>query len=157
LYRTIGEELSDQQALQVFDLYLEYFEENWRPFDDVIPCLEDLKVNGKRLGIISNGDDEQQIRKLKKVGVIEYFDTIVTSGRAGRSKPDPAIFEYACREADCPPEACVYVGDDLEVDILSCQSCRMRGKWINRNGVSSERHEVVTISRLTELKDIIRR
>ena len=113
LYRTIGENISDKAANEVFELYIDYFEENWYPFNDVILCLESL--SGNRLGIITNGDEEQQRKKLRKIGIIDYFDVIVTSSRAGKSKPDPIIFEYACQEAGCSPEESLYVGDDLKV------------------------------------------
>lgn len=39
-----------------FNNYLELYKRNWSAFEDVIPCLLQLKQQGFRLGIISNGD-----------------------------------------------------------------------------------------------------
>lgn len=135
VFHTLGESISDRKANEVFQRYLAFFEDNWRPFDDVLPCLDSLK--GSRLGIISNGDEDQQRRKLDKMGIADDFEIVVTSGKAGKAKPDPIIFEYACREAGVKPEESVYVGDNLKVDIWGCRSHNMKGIWINR-GESSD-------------------
>ncbi|WP_199624816.1 HAD family hydrolase [Paenibacillus alkalitolerans] len=151
LYETTGEYVSDQRAIQVFDRYVEYFEDSWRAFDDVLSCLDSLK--GFRLGIISNGDEIQQKKKLEKLGIYDYFEVVVTSGRVGKAKPDPFIFEFACREACVRPEESFYVGDNLKVDILGCGTYNMKGIWINRDNLSDEGTGVITISSLKELKD----
>jgi putative hydrolase of the HAD superfamily len=49
--------LSDDTAENVFNNYLKIYENNWKAFSDVIPCLKQLY--GYKLGIISNGDLEQ--------------------------------------------------------------------------------------------------
>lgn len=153
LFNGTGETITDKQAHQFFDLYLGYFEDSWRAFDDVLPCLESL--SGYRLGIITNGDESQQIKKLEKIGIADFFEVVVTSGKTGRSKPDPYIFESACREASVKPEQSIYVGDNLKVDILGSQSSNMKGIWINRDGISDEGHKVTSIACLTELKELL--
>ena len=45
-------ELQDNEAAEHFQFYLKSFENNWRPFEDVIPFLQNLQ--GNRLGIITN-------------------------------------------------------------------------------------------------------
>jgi FMN phosphatase YigB (HAD superfamily) len=41
-----------------FRLYRRYYEVNLLPYDDVLPCLNELE--GRRLGIMSNGDLKEQ-------------------------------------------------------------------------------------------------
>lgn len=50
--------LSDNTAENIFNNYLKIYESSWEPFDDVFSCLQ--KLDGYKLGIISNGDLEQQ-------------------------------------------------------------------------------------------------
>jgi putative hydrolase of the HAD superfamily len=151
VFQSVNEFISDQKANRIFDQYLEYFEDNWHAFDDVIPCLEGL--TDYRLGIISNGDENQQRKKLERMGIANYFEVIITSGRIGKAKPDPFIFEYACSEACVTSEESLYIGDNLKVDILGCQSSNMKGIWLNRNNLSDEGNEVISISSLKSLKD----
>lgn len=124
----------DAQAGEMFQTYLSHFEDAWKPFDDVIPCLDRLREYD--LGIISNGDPDQQRAKLRKLGILHYFGTIVTAGDAGAAKPDPRIFEFACSAASKSPSACFYVGDDWTTDIAPCARIGMKGIWLNRRGES---------------------
>jgi len=128
LFRIVKIELSDQDAEFEFRSYLSFYRNNWKAFDDVIPCLNQL--GDVQLGIISNGDYEQQIDKLKTVGLIDYFATIVTSGEAGYSKPDKRIFIEACNRVSKAPSECYYVGDDFRIDILGSNAAGMKGKSI---------------------------
>jgi putative hydrolase of the HAD superfamily len=140
----------DDEAYAAYLIYLRNYENNWKPFDDVIPCLERLK--GYRLGIISNGDLTQQKLKLEKLGIAHYFEIIVTSGDIGVAKPHVKIFEIACQRAGVKPYDCFYIGDNLETDILPCKAIGMKGIWLNRRNDRTEIDDVITINTLFELK-----
>jgi putative hydrolase of the HAD superfamily len=144
--------LDDVEAQQKFDIYKRKYEENWKAFDDVVPCLEDLK--DYRLGIISNGDLKQQTFKLEKIGIKDFFEIIVTAGDIGVSKPDTKILEIACKRAGKKPEDCLYIGDDLKTDILPCGNINMKSIWLNRQGESTGIKGVATIESLSELRTL---
>ena len=82
--------LSEAEADAIFETYLHFYEESWILFPDVEDCLNEL--SRRHLGIISNGDAVQQKQKLNALGIADRFATIVISGEAGLTKPDPAIF-----------------------------------------------------------------
>lgn len=115
-------------------------------FDDVIPCLELLK--DCRLGIITNGDSIQQRQKLEQLGIQAYFQTVVVSGDIGVSKPNPEIFIEACKIASVRPEECLFIGDNLAVDILASEKIGMRGIWLNRNNDDSHLRTIRSLSEL---------
>jgi putative hydrolase of the HAD superfamily len=120
------------EALEaIFSKYLEHFEESWSAYDDVILVLDTLKSH--RLGIISNGETDQQIKKLACVGIQEYFEVIVTSHDIGVSKPDIEIFKKAANKAGVPVGSCTYIGDDLEKDAIAANKAGMDAYWLNRN------------------------
>src|SRR6266508_3993506 len=50
--------LSDDEADRVIETYIAAYEAGWSLFADVIPCLD--RLSGCRLGVISNGQGEQQ-------------------------------------------------------------------------------------------------
>lgn len=131
-----GIAIRSEDAELAFKDYLREYEQNWRLFDDAMPCLECLKKE-HRLGIISNGDLEQQLYKLEKMQIRDYFDIVVASGDIGVSKPDRRIFEIACEKGGVRPNQAYYIGDDFKIDIIACQDAGMKGIWANRNNVVS--------------------
>lgn len=144
--------LSDEEAAEKFQVYLENYEKNWMIFDDVITCLK--KLEDDKLGIISNGDLEQQIYKLERLGIKSCFDIFVTAGDTGIAKPNIKIFEIACDRAGKEPQQCYYIGDEIETDILACQKIGMSGIWINRKNKPTNKF-VKQISSLDKLKEAL--
>ena len=98
------------------------------PFDDVVPGLTRLKEKF-RLGSVSNG-----FADLDVIGLAHHFETSVAAYRFGRAKPDPAIFHAACDALAVKPCEAVYVGDDIDLDVLGAANAGMRTVWINRFG-----------------------
>ncbi|HSR22325.1 MAG TPA: HAD family hydrolase [Candidatus Eisenbacteria bacterium] len=89
------------------------------------PGHRDLLLEAGRLGLrrvlVSNTDwvsDEDWVRwRMAERGLDGLLDDVVTSYSAGRRKPDRSIFDRALTLAGCPPEACVYVGDNEAKDV----------------------------------------
>ncbi len=146
----LGAEDKDGSAFQA---YLAHYEREWALFDDVLPCLDAL--NGAPLGIISNGNGDQQRRKLHHLGLADRFVCVVISEDLGVWKPNPEIFRAACKEAGASPEDCVYVGDSLLVDARASQAAGMRGIWLNRNSLPASNAGVPVIRSLSELPTLI--
>jgi len=153
IFSLIGQRISDKEAEKRFQTYLRIYEESWEPFDDVIPCLKELKKY--KLGIISNGDQEHQIMKLKSMKILNNFDIIVTAGETGFAKPDLKIFQIACERAKVSPSDCCYIGDDYKNDILPCRKIGIKGIWLNRDAEKYEQKEINIIFSLKELKDML--
>ncbi len=141
--------LLEEEADANFRVYLSYYEDQWTLFDDVLACLDALA--GHRLGIISNGNAEQQKRKLHRLGIGDRFSTIVISEDLGVWKPNPEIFREACKQASEKPHDCLYVGDDFARDAQASLAAGLRGIWLNRNQLPVPKAGVSVISTLTEL------
>lgn len=150
LFMLPGIELSDEVAESIFSNYLAIYQDNWTPFRDVIPCLQ--QISRHKLGIISNGDFMQQSLKLEKMGIKKYFQIIITSGEIGIAKPNTMLFDIACKKVNEFPQNCYYIGDDLKLDILPCNEIGMKGIWINRKNGQTDIDGVKTISSLEDLK-----
>ena len=148
LFGPAGVSLTDDEADAVFGTYLHHYEQSWRPFPDVAACLD--RLGGFPLGIISNGDRDQQHRKLESIGVRERFAHVLTSAEAGVAKPDAAIFHEACRRAGCAPRDSIYVGDRLETDAIG-EDAGLHGIWLDRSGSGRRAGEIASISSLDEL------
>lgn len=69
--------------------------------------------------IITNGPADMQWAAIHKVGIRDYFKTIVVSGDADVAvrKPNPRIFHLACERLGVKAEETLMIGDNVEADI----------------------------------------
>jgi len=128
-------ELTDEEADSRYRVFIGEYESLTRAYEDAAPCLENLAE--ERLGIISNGVRDQQIGKLNRAGLLQYFSVLVFSEDVGLGKPDRGIFLEACRQAGKNPTECAHIGDDLMADVSASHALGMQAVWLDRLGVSS--------------------
>lgn len=76
--------------------------------EEMLGLVEDVRAMGLRTGLLSNS---WGLGFYPRERLAQLFDTIVISGEVGLRKPDPAIFELACRRLEVEPSACVFVDD----------------------------------------------
>lgn len=122
--------LTQEEADERFNEYLNIYEDSWELFPDVLPFLEQNKCFG--LAAISDGEQKQQESKLEKTGILPYFSFVLTAESAGISKPSPKIFHEACRLAFCEPSDAYYIGDNLPKDAVAAKLAGLKGIWLNR-------------------------
>lgn len=144
---------SDEHLDEVFEGYRVAYESAWRPFPDAELCLRALRQVA-HIAVLSNGDQGQQTDKVSRTGLGRYIDVVLTSDELGVAKPDPRIFELACRRLGVPPREAVYVGDRLEVDALAATAAGLRGIWLNRKGGAAP-PGVEAIDDLAELPSLV--
>lgn len=124
----------------------------WDTLESSIPeILTELRVRGFTLGIISNADGTIAAM-LERFELDHYFSCIIDSGMVGVEKPDARIFLLACKALDIEPAACVYIGDQVSVDMIGASQVSMAA-------ILLDPHDVVNkcpfpkIARLSELLD----
>ncbi len=151
----IGRTVSDREAEAIFGDYLEAYEANWRMFEDVSDVLNNLAGRGAQMGVISNGSAEQQTSKLRRMGLIQYFDPIVISESVGVSKPDRSIFETAAGRMGRNAGDCIHVGDSLEGDVAGALAAGMRAIWVNRSGKQLENERKIAAPQAKDLNAVL--
>jgi putative hydrolase of the HAD superfamily len=152
IFLEFGINISDEDAKNKFDMYLELYEKNWLLFDDVIEVLTKLKDKYK-LAIVSNGDSFHQRRKLQKVGIEKYFSEIIISSEVGFSKPNKEIFEITCKKLNVNPQECIMIGDKYKVDIEGSINAGITAIWVNRK--NEKINYKIQIKQLRELFNFI--
>lgn len=60
----------------------------------------------------------------KMAAVMEHFDVVVESSKAGCRKPDPRFYEIACEELDIEPGEAVFL-DDLGINLKPAKAMGM--------------------------------
>ena len=141
---------TDIEALAAFEYFVVNYVEGATLFSDTRPLIARLKAKGIGLGVISNGPNDMQVRKLKAVGLYDEFDVVVTAERAGVSKPNVAIFEFALAEAGKQTGQCWCVGDNLTNDVLAANQAGLTGVLLDREGQYVD-YKGVTISTLDDI------
>lgn len=154
VYNKFGKEISYNEALTKFTDYLNAYESSWKAYDDVIPCLNML--NQYKLGIISNGDHKQQVEKLRKMNILEYFCDVVVAGDVGYAKPDNRIFEIACQRNNVNIENVFYVGDNIKTDVIPANEIGMKGILIDRDKERKTENNINRIFSLTDIKNLLK-
>jgi putative hydrolase of the HAD superfamily len=88
-----------------------------------------LSERGVKLGLCSNW--ETPIGPyLERAGLLEGFDSIVTSSECGARKPHAAIFEHVSAELGVEPGATVFVGDSWTADVVGALRAGMIPVWL---------------------------
>jgi putative hydrolase of the HAD superfamily len=108
--------------------------ERMRLFPEALACLERWRADGRRLGLVTNGDASQQRDKIARHALARYFDVIVIEGEFGAGKPDEVVYRHALDTLRARPAETVMVGDHLDFDVAGAQRLGMRGIWIDRPG-----------------------
>ena len=134
LYKNLGSEISQNDVQSGVDEWLFLFKKNWKAFPEVRISLRKAQDTGFKLGVLTNGNLDQQLDKLAAIGISDFFKTVVASESIGISKPDPFPFQYLCRELESQEDQTVYIGDSFETDILGATNAGLKAIWVNRSG-----------------------
>jgi putative hydrolase of the HAD superfamily len=144
-----GQHLSNEDADKLFNLYITLNAKHWVPFPDVLPSLSQL--NEYPMAVLTNGEPNQQRRKLRTFGIENCFEMIITPGEAGASKPDERIFRYAAKRANLQAKDCIYIGDQLDLDARAACHAGWQGIWLDRFATIHDIVDVPVIRTLNEL------
>jgi HAD superfamily hydrolase (TIGR01549 family) len=118
-----------------------------RPSEGARETLEVLQRRGYRLAVVSNADG--RVRSLLESALLApFFEWILDSTEVGLEKPDPRIFQAAAERLALPPEACAYVGDIYEIDVIGARRAGLRPILI---GPAPAPEPVERIERLQDL------
>lgn len=77
----------------------------------LIDCMEKLCFDGYKLGVCSNSIRKTILTVLSKLGIIEYFDLILSNEDVKKSKPHPEIYWNAMSTLGFLPEETLIVED----------------------------------------------
>lgn len=131
-------------------------------FPEVPTVLQHLIENGLQIGIVTNAPQPMALRdrELAGHGLFDYFPACrISAADAGYLKPHPAIFQLALDTLGVEPDEAVFVGDDLDADIVGARKMGIRAVLrVTRHTVNSPRRDVqpdARVNSLTELPAIL--
>jgi 2-phosphoglycolate phosphatase len=99
------------------DAFLQRYEERMTQlthvFDEIRPLLEHLQSRPMPWGIVTNKHTRFARPIVQALGLHEQAATLICGDTTPHAKPHPAPLLEAAQQIGVPPEACLYVGDDL--------------------------------------------
>lgn len=120
------------------DACLKYYYENMyklaKPTSDALAVLKKLKTLGVKTAIVTNIPKHRvadQRRKIQALGMESLFDHIIISGELDIHKPDRRIFDYAADLLGVANEKCLFIGDDLQSDVVGARNAQMEVLWLD--------------------------
>jgi HAD superfamily hydrolase (TIGR01662 family) len=158
---TIAEEHLDEALKRLYAPS----EARWSGVPGAGSVLDVLQARGRRLGMISNASDVDNVQRLiDAAGIRRYFDPIVISAAAGVRKPTPGLFEAVLRGWRIAANEAVMVGDMLGEDILGAQRAGLHQIWIRGEADAALNQEHVgvvvpeaTVDQLAEVPSAVER
>jgi len=131
-FEELGIRISDEEALS-FQLDYETFQNEIKLIEE-FPLIFDLLLQrGVKLGIITNGADANQMRKIKQLGLEKWIspENMLVSETAGVSKPSKEIFEAMERRMDFAKNDVYYIGDNFDNDVIGATAAGWKTIWVN--------------------------
>jgi putative hydrolase of the HAD superfamily len=96
-----------------------------------------------RTGLVTNNFIMVEEEQTQHPEAMALFDVIIESSRTGLRKPDPRIYELACRELEVEPEEVVFL-DDLGINLKPAREMGMTTiKVTDPDAALSELEQVV--------------
>jgi putative hydrolase of the HAD superfamily len=120
----------------VFDELYRHFArpDAWAVPADAGPTFAALAERGLRLGLGSNYDSRLDTVLAGRPELAPLAGCVVVSSRVGVRKPGAEFFGRVCAELGCEPGEVVFVGDDVENDILGATAAGMVAVLIDPAG-----------------------
>jgi 2-haloacid dehalogenase len=107
------------------------------------------------VGIITNGVESIQNRRIAASGLGDYISFVATSEACGHAKPDVRFFEYAANMARAfSKESTIIVGDRLDADILGANRYGIASCWFNPDSLANTSAAIPTYE-VSSLHDIV--
>ena len=109
-----------------------------------------------RLGLLTDGPEETQRDKVRRLGWGDAFDAVVVTGRLDAPKPDPAAFDAIADALNVDNGAVVYVGDSPERDVVGAAEAGMRPVQVVFAGGPDPHPRAVAVVRRGDLRSLPR-
>lgn len=123
-------------------------------YKDVKPCLKKLSTKYE-LGLLSNTTVWTAFDH-NELGIGNYVKTSILSCEVGMVKPDIEIFDYAQKKIGLKSKELLYIGDNIEYDIIPALMANWRAVLLCRDK-SIKDSPAPIISNLFELDNILKK
>ncbi len=122
------------------------------PYADVHPCLEWMRSQGVRMGVLVGPTSPRATELLGQMHLSELLPVVLGEGPDDPHTPAPAAYKAACVRLDTVPSETAFVGDLFWSDTRAAGRAGLHGILLDRNDWWS-RVESVRVRTLSELPE----
>lgn len=133
LYKYKGIKASSRLIVETMQLFRILSTDYIRLYEGVKETLLELKRQGKKLYILSNGQRMFSVPELKYLGIHDLFDGIYFSADIGVCKPDEIFYRYLMDNEKLLVEDSIMIGNDHSTDIAGANQITMSSLYIHSN------------------------
>lgn len=156
-FEELGIRITDEEALQ-FQLAYETFQNEIKLIEEIPQIFELLLQRGAKLGVITNGANDNQLRKINQLGLKEWIspENMLVSEGAGVSKPSKEIFEAMERRMGFSKNDVYYIGDNFDNDVIGATAAGWKTIWVNFRNHTARDSEIVATYVVEQPKDLLK-
>ncbi|GAA0295597.1 putative hydrolase of the HAD superfamily [Gracilibacillus halotolerans] len=124
--------ITEEEAENFHNHYVKE-QSNIELFPEIKELLQELKLAGYPLGILTNGEKNHQQMKIDQLQLHHWVrhDHTFISGAYGYAKPMKEIFEIVEHQLHLSSDQITYIGDSYEKDIIGAKSVGWKAIWMN--------------------------
>jgi len=130
-------------TLKLYNIYYNSFLKLIKKRKGVKETFKKIKEKGLKIIIVTNEVVEIQLRKIKKLGLINYVDYFVASENVGVDKPNKKIFLYALKKINAKPFEVMMVGDNERDDIFGANQVKINSILLTKKRIKSKANFVI--------------
>lgn len=157
-FRSLFEQNSlDFDANLASERYLDTLPETVVLIDHAVELCEWLSTKGE-IGIITNGIESVQMRRIANSPLKQYISFVSVSETCGFAKPDVRFFEHSAKLAKAFDKTrALVVGDRHEADVQGAQNFGVDCCWYNPHGIVQPEHlsPKYEITHLSQMRDLL--
>jgi len=132
-------------GLQIYNIYWDSYLRNIKIFEGVYDLFKEYK---NKICLVTDLTAHIQYRKINRLKIHKYCNSIVTSEETGKDKPNAIIFNLALQKLNLGIKEVCMIGDNFNKDIIGASSLGIDTIWFNhrkikRNFKNSSIKEVV--------------
>ncbi|MGE7688399.1 HAD family hydrolase [Lysinibacillus sp. NPDC097214] len=156
VYQQLIEEFSIKLfSEEMLEDYLQEFKNHCVPFENLHSMLHNLKKQGLKLGMITNGYGQFQLDNIRALGIEHDFEVILISEWEGIKKPNAEIFDRALSKLGVSANDSLYVGDHPFNDVEAAKKVGMMAIW-KRNDAWQNVEADYFIDNLIEIQEVLK-
>lgn len=143
---------------ELTEIYWNAIKKKSELYKDALPAIAYLKDRKYAIGMVTDTDGVKELKagRIRKLKLKKWFDSIVVAGEdVKQTKPDKTPFFLIAEKLNLKPRECIFVGNNLSVDILGAKKAGMVAVLIKRDDYKTQIKPDYIIHKLIELKKII--
>lgn len=123
-------------------------------YADARAVLHDLKTQGRKAAILSNGTPHMLDRAVEAAGLGQDLDHVLSVDSIRMYKPRPEVYQLVTDAFHVAPAEVMFVSSN-RWDVMGATAFGFRAIWVNRGGLPDEYVELSRVTKLPDLKGLV--